>query len=141
MPSDEIEDYRKLFTGKYLASPDIGASEPTVMIERVVIESVEDEKKGKRDRLILYAHGAKKGMLLNRTNCILIAAMFQTNKPREWVGHHVTIAARDVQMGPDMVKGLRIIGSPELPAPMTVEVNLPKKRPQIVTLAPTGKRK
>ena len=39
----EVEDYRKLFTGKYLASPDLGKAEPTVLIERIEREHESDD--------------------------------------------------------------------------------------------------
>lgn len=138
--------YESLFTGKYLASADLGTSEPTVKIARVVPEMVEggeDEKTKKtqkdRKRWIAYFDGKEKGMLLNRTNCILLAALAKSNKTEDWAGHSITLGARDVKLGGETVKGLRIIGSPELSAPLSVTVKLPKKKPRDERLMPTGR--
>lgn len=131
--------WQALFTGKYLASADLGDREPTVKIERIEVETVEDEKKGPRERWIMYVANGRKGILLNRTNCVLIAAILNTDKPKEWIGHQVTFGVRDVPFGAEIVKGLRVVGSPELTEPKAVTIKLPKKKPQVVTLQPTGK--
>ncbi len=135
-----MPDYKQLFTGKYLASPDLGKNEPTVKIARVVSELVKDEdKKTERHRWILFFEGKDKGMLLNRSNAILIAALCKSDKTEDWVGHSITIGVRDVKMGGETVDGLRVIGSPELTAPKVVEIKLPRKKPLAWTLSPTGK--
>ncbi len=135
-----MPDYKTLFTGKYLASPDLGKNEPTVKIARLVKELVKDEeKKTERNRWIAYFEGKDKGMLLNRSNAILIAAICKSDATEDWVGHSITLGVRDVKMGGDTVDGLRVIGSPELTAPKVVEIKLPRKKPLAWTLSPTGK--
>lgn len=136
-----VPDYKKLFTGKYLASPDLGKNEPTVKIARVISEVVKDEeKKTERTRWIVFFEGKDKGMLLNRTNATLIAALCKSNMTEDWVGHSITIGVRDVKMGGELVDGLRVIGSPELTAPLKVVVKLPRKRPEECFLQPTAKQ-
>jgi hypothetical protein len=150
-----VPDYMIAYTGKYLASADIGDKTPTVKIARVVIELVENDKKKGPDgkallekKWIVYFERAEKGMLLNRTNAELLVALVQqvAGIPRKqagltesWPGHQVTLAARDVQLGPDTVKGLRIVGSPELTQPLEVTVKLKKKAAKVHTLHPTGR--
>lgn len=129
-------DYRAAFTGRYLAAPDLRGRAATVVIERVDLQPVEDEQGNARDRLIVGLVGKKKAWVLNRTNAELIAAMFGPDTD-EWIGHAVTIRAEKVQFGRERVDGLRVQGSPELPADREVEVKLPKKRPQKVTLRRT----
>ncbi len=136
-----MPDYGSVFTGKFLASPDIGDREVTVTIEKIVKEIVEDELKGPRPRWVIYFVGKEKGLLANRTNCTLIAALCDSRLTEKWVGHAITIAALDVKFGGETVKGLRIVGSPELKSPMHVQVKLPKKKPQDVTLKPTAAAK
>lgn len=135
-----MPDYRKLFTGKYLASPDLGQGEPTVEIARITCEVVKDEeKKTERERWIAFFKGKDKGMLLNRSNSILIAAICKSDKTEDWIGHSITIGVRKVKMGGDLVDGLRVIGSPELTAPLVVVLKLPRKKPVDWELKPTGK--
>lgn len=132
-----MPDYKQLFTGKFLASPDIGGREPTVKITRITSELVKDEeKKTERHRWICFFEGKDKGMLLNRSNAILIAALCKSDKTEDWVGHSITIGVRKVKMGGDLVDGLRVVGSPELSAPMTVSIRLPRKKPVDWVLEP-----
>lgn len=132
-----MPSYKTLFTGKYLASPDLGKNEPTVKVERIVSELVKDEeKKTERYRWIVFFVGKEKGMLLNRSNAILLAALCKSDKTEDWIGHSFTIGVRPVKMGGETVDGLRVVGSPELSQPLQVEIKLPRKKPQIWTLDP-----
>jgi len=125
-----MPDYKQLFTGKYLASPDLGPREVSVKIVRITSELVKDEeKKTERHRWIAFFEGKDKGMLLNRSNAILIAAIAKSDKTEDWIGHSITIGVRKVKMGGDLVDGLRVVGSPELSAPLTVSIRLPRKKP------------
>jgi len=150
-----VPDYMIAYTGMYLASADIGDKTPTVKIARVVIELVEDDKKkgpdGKplqKKKWIAFFERAEKGMVINRTNAELLVALVQhvTGMPRKqagltesWVGHAVTLQACDVKLGPDTVKGLRIVGSPELAQPLKVTIKLKKKAAKEHVLHPTGR--
>lgn len=132
-----MPDYKQLFTGKFLASPDLGTLEPTVKIERITSEVVKDEeKKTERRRWIVFFAGKEKGMLLNLTNATLIAALCKSSKTEDWIGHSITIGVRRVQLGGEQVDGLRVIGSPELAQPLVVQVKLPRRKAQPVTLEP-----
>lgn len=143
----EEDDYRRLFTGKTLASADLGKHEATVKIARVVVEQYEnDKKKGPdkkpliEDRWTVYFEGKDKAMVFNKTNCILMEALTGTKNPNRWVGAVITIAVRKVQKGGEMVDGLRIVGSPMITAPKTVTIELRKKAPLDWVLKPTGKQ-
>lgn len=134
-----MTSYKKLFTGKYLASDDLGDAEPTVRIERMASETVVDEEKQtSRVRWIALFEGKAKGMLLNRTNAILIAAIVGSDEIENWIGHAITIGVRDVKLGGQTVPGLRVIGSPELDKPRKVMIKMPRKKPMETILQPTG---
>jgi len=144
---DDEDDYRRLFTGKTLASADLGKHEATVTVARVVVEQYEnDKKKGPdnkpliEDRWTVYFEGKSKAMVFNKTNCILMEALTGTKNPKKWAGTPITIAVRKVQKGGEMVDGLRIVGSPLLTAPKTVTIKLRKKADLDWVLKPTGKR-
>src|SRR6185503_15613718 len=93
----------------------------------------------KRDRWILFFEGQAQGLVLNRSNAELLVALFGRDT-EGWIGHWVTLGVQQVRMGKDMVPGIRVVGSPELKAPKTVTVKLPRKKPQDVVLRQTGKK-
>jgi hypothetical protein len=142
----EDDDYARLFPSRTVKAADIGRAEPTVTIERVVVEQFEnDKKKGpdgkplKEDRWTVYFVGKAKPMVFNKTNCILMEALTGTRNPKKWAGASITLGVRKVQMSGDMVDGLRIIGSPMLTEPKVVTIKLRKKADKDWTLVPTGK--
>ena len=136
-------DYKLGFKGQYVAAVELGNAQPTLTISRVVIEKIEsmqkdDDGAGKtRDRLVAYFQGEERGWVVNRTNAECMVAMWgrETDK---WVGHKVTIFATQVRVGPKMELGIRVKGSPELDKPMSIQVQLPRRKPVPVTLVNTS---
>lgn len=141
------DDFMRLFTGKYLAAADLGKAEPTVVVERVVVEVLEhDKKKGadgkplKEQKWIVYFRGKDKAMVFNKSNCLLMEGLTGTRNPAAWAGVAITLGVRKVQMSGEMVDGLRIIGAPSLTEPKVVTIRLRKKSPLDWELKPTGKQ-
>lgn len=138
-------DYKLGFKGQYVSAVELGSSTPTLTIARVVIEKIEalgkgDDVDGKvKDRLVVYFREAERGWVMNRTNAECIVAMWGRDTDG-WIGHKVTLYQAQVRVGPKMEPGIRVKGSPELDRPLTVEVKLPRKKPQPMTLVPTGKK-
>lgn len=135
------------FLGQYITAAEIVGKEPTLTIERVVLEKVEsmkptdDEGGGKvKDRWVVYFKESRggRGWLLNRTNAECIRELWGRNV-EDWVGHRVTIHSMPVRVGPKMEPGIRVKGSPELTEPRTFDLRLPRKKPIKTTLLPTGK--
>lgn len=135
------------FLGTYITAAELAGREPTLTIGKVALEKVEslkvndDAGGGKmKDRIIVYFQESKseRGWLLNRTNAECIKELWgrETN---DWIGHKVTLHAIQVRVGPKMDLGIRVKGSPELDAPRTFDLRLPRKKPVPVTLIPTGK--
>lgn len=136
-------DYKLGFKGQYVSAVEIGTHQPTLTINKVVLEKVESLQKddeggaGKsRDRIVIYFHEADRGWVLNRTNAECLVAMWG-RETEGWAGHKVTIFATQVRVGPKMELGIRVKGSPELEKPLTVEVKLPRRKPTSMTLVPT----
>lgn len=129
----------KLF-GEYISATDFEGKDVTLKIERVEHKEIEDEeKKTRAERWILYFEGARKPLLLNRTNATCIAAMF-SSESEAWAGHRVTFYTTTIESGKFKgEKAVRVRGSPELPANLTFEMKLPRKKPVTVTLLATGK--
>jgi len=135
------------FLGPYITAAELSGKEPTLTIDRVVLEKVEsmkatdDDGAGKlRDRWVVYFKESKgdRGWLLNRTNAECIKAVWGRDV-EAWVGHKLTLYTTNVRVGPKMDLGIRVKGSPEITEPVVFELRLPRKKPLRTTLLPTGK--
>lgn len=135
------------FLGEYISAAELVGKAPTLTINKVTLEKVEslkgdDESGGgkMKDKIVIYFAESKsgRGWLLNRTNCESIKELWgrETN---DWLGHKITLFTQPVKVGKKMDIGIRVKGSPELTEPRQYELKLPRKRPIMVTLLPTGK--
>jgi hypothetical protein len=132
-------DFDELYPGRFLKGGDFARSPRTLTIARVQLEELEGEK-GKRKRGIVRFQEEPRELVLNKTNGLLLRAMFGRST-EAWVGRRVTFAFdADVKLGGKVVGGIRIVGSPEITAAREVEIALPRKRPFTITIQPTGQR-
>ena len=140
-------DYGLGFLGEYITAAELVGKTPTLTINKVTLEKVESLKHddgdgvGKlKDKIVIYFAESKsgRGWLLNRTNAEALKELWgrETNN---WLGHKVTLFVQQVRVGKKMEPGIRVKGSPELTAPRAFELKLPRKKPIMTTLLPTGK--
>lgn len=139
-------DYQLGFLGEYITAGELVGKTPTLTINKVTLEKVEslkgDEDAGgkMKDKIVIYFAESKsaRGWLLNRTNAEAIKELWgrETN---DWLGHKITLFTQQVKVGKKMEPGIRVKGSPELTEPKQFELKLPRKRPIITMLLPTGK--
>ena len=140
MTTDDDLDYRALFGGRYMSAPDMPTEGRTLTIAGATVEAVEDPKtKQNRDRLLVYFHERVKPWLPCRTTAGCLAAMWG-DRTSGWAGRRVTLYQDPtVKVGAKVTGGIRVLGSPELDAPLDVAVNLgARKPPAKVRLIPTG---
>lgn len=139
-------DYQLGFLGIYITAAELVGKTPTLTIDKVVLEKVESMNKGDddsggkmKDRLIIYFAESRsgRGWLVNRTNAEAIREMWGRNT-EDWLGKRITLMTQQVRVGPKMEPGIRVMGSPELKAPLTFQLRLPRKKPVPMTLVPTG---
>jgi len=132
-----------LSNSQTLSAIDLGDRSATATISEV--EGGIFENDGGKDKTVLVSFdGRDKKFASNVTNCTLLDAMFGP-EIEQWVGHRITLMADVVEKGGK--KGepcVRVKGSPELTAPMTVTVQwrLPGgklQKPFDRVLVPTGK--
>lgn len=128
-------DYDQLYPGRFLKAGEFQGRAWTMQIEEIRLEELEGEK-GKRERGILMFKGAKKGLVLNRTNGECLKAMWG-RATRDWIGKRVTLYPTNVPFGKEMKLAIRVAGSPDIPADISFELKLPKKKGQVVTLRKT----
>lgn len=138
-------DYGLGFLGEYITAAELVGKTPTLTINKITLEKVEslkgDEDGGgkMKDKIVIYFAESKsgRGWLLNRTNAEALKEMWgrETN---DWIGHKITLFTTNVRVGKKIEPGIRVKGSPELTAPKTFELKLPRKKPIATTLLPTG---
>lgn len=136
------------FLGTYITAAEIGAATPTLTIQRVTLEKVESMKIGgddqgggkMKDKIIVYFKESRseRGWLLNRTNAECLKELWG-RETDGWLGKRVTLCTQQVRVGPKIEPGIRVKGSPELTAPRTFDLRLPRKKPTPYTLHPTAK--
>jgi hypothetical protein len=134
-------DFDQLYPGRFIKSGDV--LKPTdVTIGAVHMDSLRSDTGGLKFKAILaFSHAPTKAkeMVLNKTNGFCVLGMFGRD-PRAWVGKRLTLQAANVQFGPKKTMGVRVIGSPDLEKPVQVEIKLPQKSVQTVTMQATGER-
>ena len=131
-------NYLAMFKGDYLAAAELGPKQPTVTITSLKAVQMEDEKtQAMKEKWVVFFRETKRGWVINKTCAILIAGMFGP-ETQGWLGKRVTLYSTKVKLGGEKVDGIRVLGSPDLPAPVEVTVKLPKKKAQKVRLVPTA---
>jgi hypothetical protein len=101
-----------LFPSKYVKAADLNGKPFTLAIKKLVIEEMghgnEKEKKP-----VLYFSNAAKGLVLNRTNAMIIANLYG-DESDGWVGKRVTIYPTKVRAFGQMQDCIRV--REEIPA-------------------------
>lgn len=129
--------WKALFKGDYIAAVEFGDKQPTLKIANVKLCKLESEDGRQKDKGVVFFEGKDRGWVLNRTNATCLGAMFGDDI-EAWSGKRVTLYATMVQVGKKKEPGIRVKGSPDIAEPMKVEIKLPRKKPQWVTMLPTG---
>jgi hypothetical protein len=132
-----MPDYKLGFRGPHIAAVELGR-DVTVVIDSVRLEPIADDKGVVKEKWIIRFRNKDRGWVCNLTNAILLSSMWGRDIDG-WIGKAVTIGPEKVRFGGETVDGIRVKGAPHLEKPLEVEVRLPRKKPQRVTLVPTGK--
>ena len=115
-------------TTDYMSAHDIDAStgDRTLTIDRVNPEIVEGEK-GPQQRGIIYWKEDVKPLIVNKTNSLLLGALFDDIEGS--IGKRVTIWwDATVKVSGKAVGGLRIKGSPDISRGVSVEIKLKNRK-------------
>jgi hypothetical protein len=116
-------DWDELYPGRFLHAADLKGKKVTVRISDVSLEELVGDK-GPQVKGLMSFEGKDKQFALNKTNGILIKAMFG-RKLADWVGKRITLF-EDTWDGEPC---LRVWGSPDIKEDIEVTVALPRKRP------------
>jgi hypothetical protein len=103
-----VTHWKRLTNPKYLGSHDLQPNQKVKLtIERIVKEIVKDQNGKDGECIVAYMRGTKP-MILNKTNCKIIAKVYDTNYIEDWIGKQITIYSAKVKVAGDVVDALRV---------------------------------
>jgi hypothetical protein len=134
-----MADLETLFPGRFLKG--VTLASPKVLRIQSVESTILDGDDGKKEGKGIVKYTAADGpgeWLINKTNALLIAKMFGRDLDT-WKGRLITIHFDpEVRFGSEKPGGIRVMGSPEIKAPMVAEIKRPRrKKPDTYQLVPT----
>ena len=91
-----------VFPSKYLRASDLQGKSIKVKIARI-----EREKMGEDTKPVLYFDGKQKGMALNKSNAMMIAAVYSPETDG-WIGKEIKLYAGKVNFNGQMVDSLKV---------------------------------
>ena len=93
----------QLFPGDWLKAPDLNGREIPLTIEKITMEDVGDDKQ----KPILHFHKTKKGLVLNKTNALVIADAYG-EETDQWLNQPIIIYPARVTFKGQMVDAIRV---------------------------------
>ncbi len=132
--------WQTMFKGDYLTAAEFAGRQPTFTISAVVPCMLEDDTGKMKQKGSVKLQESTRPWVLCKTTAMCLAAMFG-DEANNWVGKRVTLFEDpNVRVGKEVVGGIRVLGSPDLPAPKSVSIKLPRKKAFVVTLQKTVPR-
>lgn len=132
-----MADLDALFPGRFIKASEF-TGPVTMTITGVKREKAEADDGTSEHMAVVSLKETEREWHLNRTNALCLGAMWGRDYTR-WAGHRVTLhAEKDTSGLSDSGLCIRVKGSPELQAPMTATIRLPRRKPVKRQLVPTG---
>jgi hypothetical protein len=105
----QVTHWKKLTNQNYIGAHDLQpGQELTLTIESVSQELIKGNDGKEEMAIIARIKGAKKPMILNKTNCKIIAKIHDTPYIEQWSGKQMIIYAAKVKAFGEMVEALRV---------------------------------
>ena len=118
-------DWDELYPGRFLKGGQLGPNaRPILTIADVSVEALMGDDGKDKDKGVISFKETQLQLPLNKTNGTCLKAMFGREVPK-WIGRQIVLFRGEWKGEP----AVRIYGSPELKADISVEVKLPKRRP------------
>jgi hypothetical protein len=135
-------DFSQLYPGRFVKAGDLKGRDVTMQISDVAMEELEGDD-GKRAKAIISFAGAKKQLVLNRTNGLCLRAMFG-RETDAWLGRRVTLYPAP---NPDSARGfgdeicIRVRGSPDIERDIAFDCRPGRKKAARLTMVRTPEPK
>lgn len=137
-------DYDELFPGRFLKAGLFKGKKVTLTIADVETEELPQDTGKDKVRGVISFKETERQLVLNSTNGQCFKAMFG-RKVQDWVGKSVTLCAETDKFGRETVEAVRVYGGPDIDADMSVDIQLPRRKPKSrvlhCTRANGGRRK
>jgi hypothetical protein len=119
-----------LYPSKYLKAADLGGVSHVVRILRIEVQEIGNPQHPDR-KPVIYFVGHEKGLVANKTNCLIAAARFGPDM-LQWIGKDIELFSTIVQGPNGPVEGIRVrpIESPLQPQPMPLQPQPMPPQPQ-----------
>lgn len=132
MTNQDLDAACARFEGPFLDSSDMMNREPVTLKIKAITPPNEMKAADGRviDKPIIEFEGARKMLILNKTNQKILKALFGT-KASGWIGHPVTIGVRYLKsaFGQKNVPTIRIIPPEGVPIPFGVQKHFGSEKP------------
>lgn len=137
----EVKDFDQLYPGRFMKAGNFLGKKWTFTIAAAHSEDLEGEDGSVKPKAIVTFDQRADwvgplALVACKTNGLCFKAMFGATLAN-WIGKRVVLH-------PDQWNGkpcIRVWGSPDITEPVGVEIKLPKRRPFVKTMVPTGKTK
>ena len=128
------KSWKEAKKSRFLSADLLAGKRVTLTIAAAVVTKIESDEEGTVEPgLIVRFRETDKEWRMNSTNGQCLEALFGSD-PQSSVGHRVTLYPARTRFGKLDVDGIRVWGSPELESDRVVEISLPQRRPQKMTL-------
>lgn len=107
----EMPNVDDMFPSKYLKAEDLKGRKVQVQIEQVAVESL-GQGADARDKLVLYFKGKDKGMVLNKTNSLMLSDIFSSKDTDNWIGHPILLTPTRTTFQGKPVMAIRVEEAP-----------------------------
>lgn len=128
------KSWKEAKKSRFLSADLLAGRRCTLTITAAVVTKIESDEEGTVEPgLLVRFKETDKEWRMNSTNGQCMTALFGDD-PQASVGHRVTLYPAKTRFGKLDVDGIRVWGSPELESDRVVEISLPQRRPQKMTL-------
>lgn len=101
--------WKKMVNTNYIGAHDLSpGQELTITIDSISHELVKNQDGKDEQCVVMRIKGAKKPMILNKTNMKIITKLLNTPYVEEWVGSKVILYAAKVRAFGEQIEALRI---------------------------------
>lgn len=94
------------FPSKYLSAKDLQNREHTLTISNLTMEEMNGDR-GKQSKPVAFFQGAQKGLVLNKTNSLTIAAAYG-DEMMAWIGRQIVVFPAMDRMAGEMKPCIRV---------------------------------
>ena len=121
------KSFSDLYPNRFLHADQLQGKKFTLTVADIKIEELEGEK-GVAAKVVVYFKETQKHYVMPKTNGFCFKRMFGGD-PNGWIGKRVTWFPTTTKFGRETVDCIRVWGSPDIPADISVTVPNGRKKP------------